>query len=464
MIYRMIVLPVLLLWAVLIFFYPPCVSAQMEFYWNSALSLSQEYDDNINLTENNTEDDFITLITESIGFGVRSEDFDASIDLSLGFSFYKEQKDNNSFRSNINLSNFKDFPLSENLILDLDGSFNISEDPVEIDELVASDRVGRNRYIRNRSSARITYQFGEEELIYGGYGNTFLENSDPDVEDSLEHKPFLGLSYWFDLHHGFTATSSYAKAAFDVSSDYDEYTASTSYIWRFIESTSAIVAYSVVSRDFDGVEEQDYRFQNMTLGFSHQFSDSLLASANAGMYRQDIDLADDDTGLSWSVTISKDYEDILVSANAGYYQQNPDDFRIDREFSGSLSLSKQYDYGSISVTGRRSFQEQFFEAENLGFTMEESLSATYSIQPIEDLGIDITGLFRKNEYVELIFPRTDKTWQIGTTASYRIFEWLTASFSFSHRERDSNVIDNSYKGNRFFLSFSYPYEGKPIEF
>ncbi len=452
------------IFATLLFSTPPFAFAQMEIYWDSLLSFSQEYDDNIYLTETDTEEDFITILSESLRLGLRGEDFDGSIDVSLGYSFYKEEEDNNSIRSNINFSNFKAFPLSENVFLDLDGFFNISEDPVEIDELIASDRRSRNRYYRNRSSAKVTYQFGEEEFIYWGFGNTLLINSDSELEDSVEYKPSFGLSYWFNSYHGFTADTSYAKANFDVSSDFDEFVISSSYIWRFKETTRAIIAYAKTSRDFDGVDTQDYRFMNMTVGLSHQFSDSLLASVNAGRYSQNVSGVDDATGLSWSATLAKDFENISLSANAGYYQQNPDDFSINREFSGSLSLSKFYEYSTISITGGRSFREQFFEAENLGFTKEETLLGTYSIQPSENLEIDVTALYRKNEYVELGFPRTDDVWQVGTSISYRIFEWLAPSFSFSHRERNSDLPGNRYKGNRFFLTFSYPHEGKPIEF
>ncbi|MBW1801455.1 MAG: outer membrane beta-barrel protein [Deltaproteobacteria bacterium] len=439
-------------------------AAGVELYWSSQSSLSLEYDDNINLTNENTEDDIITLINETVNIGIKSEDFDSSIDLSIGYAFYQENDDNNSFRGNLNLSNFKQYPIADNVILDLDGSMSLTDDPVELDELVASDRRSRNRYFRNNSTARVTYQFGEEETMFLGYSTNMLANEDPDIEDSRESRPFFGLNYWFDLYHGFTMRAAYARASFDVSSDYDEYVSSASYIWRLKETTSANLSYARTSQDFEDEGEEDHRFQNLTLGLSHQFDDSLSASVSAGMYRQNFDGADEDGGLSWSATVNKELEDFILSANGGYFQQNPDSFRLEREFSGSINVSRQYEYSAISFTGSRSFREQFFEAENLGFTKEESLSGNYSIQPLEDLNIDVSASYRRNRYVELEFPRKDNVWQIGTSLSYRIFEWLTASLSLSHRERDSNAADERYKANRVFFSLTYPYEGRPVEF
>jgi hypothetical protein len=436
-----------------------------EIYWRSQSSLSLTYDDNIFLTNENKVDDIITLISETIRIGIRSEDFDAGIDVSIGYACYEENDQNNGLRWNINFANFKDYPLAENVFLDLDGYLSLSEEPIELDELYASDRNrSRNQYFRSRAGATIRYEFGEEEDLSLGYRNILLENDDPTIEDSREDRPFFGLNYWFDYHHGFSVNAAYAKAEFDVSSDYDDYVTSASYIWRLKEITRTNLSYARTEKNFDDEGDDDYRFQNMTVGLSHQFDDSFSASVNAGLYRRNFVIKNDESGLSWSATLTKEIEDYVFTVNGGYYQQNPDTFRVDPEFSGSIQMSGQYEYSSFSISGRTVIREQLFEAENLGFNREETLSGRYSLQPLEDLGISISALYRKNKYLETVIPRTDKVWQLGPSLSYRIFERLTAGFSINHRNRDSTVPNESYEDNRVFFSLSYSFDGKPIEF
>ena len=185
----------LLLPMVLVFLSPVGAHAEgAQFLWSSQFSVSQEYDDNIDLESTDPKDDWITTLSQGITLGIATEEIAANVDFSFGYAFYQERPDNNSFRTNFNLSGFRDIPVTENIILDLDSSLNISEDPVEVDEAVASVRHSRNKYLRARTVARLTYQFGEEDKLYFGYGNMILENGDPEVEDSREYNPFIGLT------------------------------------------------------------------------------------------------------------------------------------------------------------------------------------------------------------------------------------------------------------------------------
>jgi len=256
-----------------------------EFYWRSQSSLSLEYDDNIFLTDENKVDDIITVLTETVRLGLRSEDFDAAIDVSVGYAFYQDNDDYNGLRWSINFANFKDYPLSENVLLDLDGYVSLSEEPIEPDEFYVSDRVGsRTQYLRSRAGAKIIYAFGEEEDLSLGYSNILLKNDDPTIEDSREDRPFFGLNYWFDYHHGFSLNAAYARGEFDFSSDSDDYVTAASYIWRLKEITRANLSYARTDKNFDDGGD-DYRFQNMTVGLSHQFDDSFSASVNGSIGR-----------------------------------------------------------------------------------------------------------------------------------------------------------------------------------
>ena len=456
---------ILLLLMIFVFALPNIsYSEQAQLLWSTRFSLSQEYNDNIYLDNNDAVDDWITTISQGLTLNIKTEETDARVDFQLGYAFYKDRSDNNSFRGNINLSGFKDIPITENLMLDLDSSLNISEDPVEADEEVVSTRRSRNRYMRGRSTTRLTYRFGEEDQLYGGYGYTLLENSDPDIEDSKEHRPFIGLNYWFDLHHGINLNLSHARGEFETSSDFDDTRAGAIYTLRLSPTTSWNISYSRTSKDYSDEEENDYEIQNISLGLSHQFSEGLSGSASAGYYRDDVDDESSEKGVSWSASVSKQHEDLSASVSAGYYNNNPEEGGTDREFSGRLSVGKQFEYGSLLITGNTSIKEQIHEAENLGFSRQKGISASYSLQAAEDFNINLTGLYRENKYLDLDNPRKDKTWQGRVSFSYQLLEWLTASLNLSHRKQDSTDDINDYKVNQAFFTLSLPYEGKPIDF
>ena len=419
----------LLLPMILLFIFPVSAHAEdAQFLWSTRFSVSQEYNDNIDLDSADPKDDWITTFSQGIALGIRTEEIDTNIDFSFGYAFYQENPDNNSIRTDINLSGFEDIPITENLILDLDESLKISEDPIESDELVASEHTGRNRYMRNRLTARLAYQFGEDDQFYWGYGNIILENTDPDTEDSFEHRPFIGMSYWFDPRHGVDIGLSYAMGKFETSSDFDDIAADATYTFRLSPSTSSNLSYSTTSKNFDDQEEIDYKVQNISLGLSHQLREDLSASLSAGFYRQDPDERDPDSG-----------------------------------FTGSVGVNKQFENGQLSITGNIGYREQYFEAENLGFGRETGISASYSFLAIEDLNVSLTGLYRENEYPH-DSPRKDKTWHTGITLSYPFLEWLTASLNLSHRDHDSTEENNDYSVNRIFFTLTIPYEGKPIDF
>ncbi|MGD8387307.1 MAG: hypothetical protein PVG49_09190, partial [Desulfobacteraceae bacterium] len=244
-----------------------------EFYWTTAFSLSEEYDDNIYLENEDPEDDFITLAEQGFTLGIRTENIDTSVDFSIGYAHYLEREDEGDIRGNIDLSGARDIPLSDRWLLDLDESFSISEDPIEFgpaedpetlaedEDVVYSNRRDRNRYYRNRFRGELAYRFGEEDEFYGGYSNNLLMNSANDLQDSMKHQPFVGMRYWFNPHHGIDLGLHYALAKFDEDeqtqgdtdaiSDFNELGATATYSFRLDPDTTWRLTYAYTTKDFD---------------------------------------------------------------------------------------------------------------------------------------------------------------------------------------------------------------------
>lgn len=430
--------------------FPLVPSHAAEFYWTTSFNLSEEYDDNIFLDDEDPVDDFITLAEQAFTLGIRTEDIDTSVDFSLGYAYYQEREDEGDIRGNIDLSGARDIPLSDRWLLDLDESFTISEDPLEFgpgqdltetgDPVVYSNRRDRNRYYRNRFQGELSYRFGEEDEFYWGYGNTWLENSAGDLQDSMEHRPFAGVRYWFNIHHGFDLGVHYAMAEFDqeeddrfggaaTTSDFDEMGTTATYYYRFSPETLSNLTYAYTTKDFDAEEDTDYDIHNLSLGLSHQFTDTLSASASLGWYRQEPD--------------------------RGASSDGP---------SASLSLTQAFENGTLILSGSMGIREQYFEAQNLGASEYRRLRASYGFQAAENLSVSLGAGYYENEYLELDTASKDKTWYGDASLSYRILEHLTASLNYTHQNRDAEEEFADYKVNRVMLMFSIPYQGKPRTF
>ncbi len=418
-----------------------------EFYWSTGFHASQEYNDNIFLENDNEdpEDDFITVLSQSLTLGIRTEEIDSSVNFSIGYAMYQEREDSGDIRGSIDLNGFRDVPLSDNLVLSLDENFSVTEDPIEFGPATELDRQDpfysnreeRTRYYRNRFRGELAYQFGEEDRIYWGYANTLLENSSDTFQDSMRHQPFAGVRYWFNVRHGFDLGVRYTRAEFDQPpgddptrvSDFDGAGGTASYFYRMDPETTWSLSYSLDTRDFEAPDDPDYEIHNVSLRLSRQITETLSGSANVGYFRQDID--------------------------DGTSNEGP---------SAGLSLTKDFEVGTLGISASMGIREQYYEVENLGASEYRLVRASYGFQATEDLNVALGLGYFENEYLQREDRTDDSTWYGDATLSYRIREWLRASLSYTHQERHADIEENEYKLNRVILMFTIPYEGEPYVF
>lgn len=417
-----------------------------EFYWNTGFHLSQEYNDNIYL-ENDSEDpedDWITVLSQSFTLGIRTEEFDTALNFSIGYAHYQEREDSGDIRGDIDLSGFRDIPITENWILSLDESFSITEDPIEFgpaadpdQEPYYSSHEERTRYYRNRFRGELAYPFGEGNAFYWGYGNSLLQTSSDTIQDSMQHRPFAGVRYGFGVRHAIDLGMNYTKAEFDQTqrddeddvSDFDGWGGSASYLFRMDPETNWSLTYSIAERDFESEADSDYRTHNFSLGLTRQLSETLSASAHVGYFWQEVDDGESNSGPS-----------------------------------ASLSLSKQFEVGTLQLSGSMGIREQYIEAQNLGASEYRRVQASYGFQAAENLNVSLGAGWFENEYLQAENRTDDSTWYGNASLSYQVLEWLNTRLTYTHHDRNADVEEDEYKVNRVMLMFSIPYEGEPVIF
>ncbi len=399
-----------------------------QFQWSTRISVSEEYDDNIFLAPNDEEDDWITSVTPGLTLAVMMKETEVRLDYDLSFEWYATNNEYDDVYQSLTLSGLKDIPIAEHLTLDLDERFYIAEDPIEPGEDVTSVRRTRDRYYRNTFRGRINHLFGEEDALYAGAHHILLENDDPDVEDSQGYGPMAGINYWFNIHHGFGLDYAYTRGEFDVSEDYDQNLGSIMYTYRFSPKTRTDLTYRYDSFDYKGPRE-DYVVHTTTVGLSRDFTDQMSGSISGGYYIQDPDESDDQDG-----------------------------------FSGAVSFTRRSEKSTLALAGSTGYRQQFYEAENLGFSKFYAASATLGYQLLERLSANLSGFYARDEYQETVTDREDKTWGGSAACKWLLLRWLSGSLSYQYRQRDSTNAADEYTDNRVMLTLTAFHLGQPKPF
>jgi hypothetical protein len=427
-----------------VFLPSPGFALTKQFQWTARVTASEQYDDNINLDRDNEENDWITAVGPGLSLVILTEEAEVRLDYDIAFVYYAEQSDNNTIRHALTLSGLKNMPVSDRMTLDLDNSFLVSEEPVEVSDQATSNRRSRERYYRNTFQGRVNYLFGPQDSLYLGFNHYLLINDDPDVEDSTLYGPTAGIAYWFSIRHGINLDFSYNWGDFEDSADFEQYHGDFAYIYQYSPLTRARLTYSyqVLNYDADSFEERidavdgtlvardDYAIHSANLGFDHNFTPNLSASLAGGYYYQDNERRDDNSG-----------------------------------FLGNGSITQAFQNGSFSLNATAGYRQQYLEAENLGFSEYYSVGTAVNYQLTEKLSVDLSGSYERDDYKETIFTnRIDERWTASLNLGYSLLSWLSASIDYRFREMDSTNNEDNYTSNVVTLRLVATYQSQPKPF
>ena len=164
------------------------------------ISISEEYDDNIFLTKDNPDSDWITTVSPGIGIDIESNKNGLELDYTFGWVRYFNKTSNDNMRHSGYLKFWQ--KLAEHLKFNLEDRYLKSDDIFDenLTPILPSQRISNNRsrYQRNDATANIEYEFGPNSKFTAGYVYNILDNQDPTLQDVTEKGPFVGLSHSFD--------------------------------------------------------------------------------------------------------------------------------------------------------------------------------------------------------------------------------------------------------------------------
>ncbi len=386
------------------------------------ITVGEEYNNNVFLSNRNKIDDFITNADLGLTFSTAQKNYGIDLIASAGLVYYAKHSDLSYFNPSGLLNGW--YAVAPNLTFRARDYFTRSDEARESiysanaqpnQYLLATQRGVQAIYIRNVVEPSLEYAFAKDGLFSVLYRNNFYHNDNHFFEDSQENTVNPKLTYWFDIKNGITLDYYLTFAQFDRSPDFVSNGIRTRYTYRFDPRISSFIEYFYQKLDYKspGI---DYDVHNPSLGVEYKFSPTLTGIAQVGYY--------------WQIPVK------------GGESSGP---------SFNLSLAKTGQRTTYTVAFQGGYTEDYFTSQNRGFTKYYRAYGTISHQLMEKLTVGLTGSVERAIYSN---DQKDWIWGIWGTASYQLLRWLSLSLRVGYVQDNSNINNLDYTQFRTILSLN----------
>jgi len=407
--------------------WPDNTNADMTKTVTPRVSVSQTYDDNIDLTPTNEISDWITLVSPGVSLELESPQTLLNFDYEAGFSFYRDDSSRDATRHQVNLT--WDQELREHLTFNLDNFFIRSEDPVVVRDGVIEDiRTSRDPEYRNTAEASLSYAFGTEDQVTVGYINRYVEDRSTANDDSLGQRMFGRLDKWFGLEYGIAVTSHFERGDFEQTDDFDQYAAGFQFNYRPISSRIWYVRYDFLDHNYDelvpGTQGDDFQVHQGVVGVDVGFGPNTNLHLEGGYYLQEYKEGEDYDGPA---------------------------------YEGRLVTSTQRT--TFTIEGSGGHDQDYYSSTNFGPAEFHDISSRFDYQVLEHLGLFLSARYRWEEFRERN-DSLDKTYGARVGLSYSFWQWLQLNLEAGHLKRDSDDPTREFDDNRVMLrvTWAYPHQ------
>lgn len=388
-----------------------------------SVSVQEEFNSNIFLTDRAPKHDFITNVSAGLTFLQAEKNYGIDLNFLIGYIFYAKYHDLNYLTigpSTLNawyaLSPRLTFRVRDYIIRSDEGREQIYSANAQQNQFLLSTVRGEPAiYIRNVFEPSLDYKFGKENLFTILYRNNYYNNQSPRFQNSMENTINPKLTYWFDIHNGVSLDYYFTYDAYEHSPDQFINGVTPRYTYRFDPRTSIFGEYHFEYQDFQspGI---DYYVHNPSLGITYQFTPTLSGLAQVGYYWQ-------------------------IPARGGK-SQGP-------TFNVSLTQNLERTTYTLSFVG--GYTEDYVTAQNLGFTKTYALYGTIKHQLTQKMRVGLTGSVERDSYST---ERKDWVYGIWGDVSYSILKWLTASLRASYVQDHSTLNAFTYVDYRVILGLT----------
>jgi hypothetical protein len=390
------------------------------------ITVREKYDDNLDLSANNPVSDWVTTILPGADFNLQGEHTNFNLDLEGGWALYRKDssRDTRRYRGSVRW----DHQLTKFLSFNLNDTISYTDDPITvIDGEVVDIRGGRSAQYRNDGQASLSYAFGANDRISGGYSNMYIDDRDEANDDRRSHKGFVNLDKWFGDRFGVGLDTSYTNGTFEIRDDFQQYQAGLTTYYRWNPYRYAYARYSLLDHSYD--EDPFYTLRN-----DYQVHQGVV-------------------GIN--LTLSPHTELYL---DAGHFiQQYHSDYSDDQDgpvFNASFSTRRERTTWRIEASG--GYDEDYFSSDDFGSSRFAKGLGRVDYRLTETLRIFGSFDYRWDDYYDADV-KEDRIRATGGL-NYEFWRWYTASLQYTYNQRESDQSSRDYVNNRieFQVRWGYP--------
>lgn len=245
-------------------------SLALDYNADLALSLTEQYNDNIFLSHSDKVGDYSTVIAPSVALSTRTEKSDVMINYSPTFIYYNSNSERNSISHQA--SGTGHIRISEVAALTLSDSFVQSKDSLIIRSIEGAGPVTRSQetITTNTLSGSLSYRLTEQLSLEPALAYTSTENSQTDISNIDTIRGSIGVNYLITGRTTLRTGAAYTHYDYSIGSD---------------------------------ANSQDY-----ILGVNHRFTPTITADLYGGFNMTQIDGGQSDTGYIGGISITKRFE------------------------------------------------------------------------------------------------------------------------------------------------------------
>jgi hypothetical protein len=386
-----------------------------EFRLTPSISLREEYDDNIFLTSENEEEDFITTVTPAISLGYDTERLKLALDYSFIAWLYMHNSRENEISHNARLDSTLAV-LRDILFLKVTDTYS----RVTIDQ--RRQVVQDNRFVNTTDSNRFSI-------------NPYLE---------------YPLSGTLKIKTGYTYENIWYK---EEEGDDEESHLMTAGVVKEISpklTASLFYTYSIHDLKTKG-DNEDYDRQDVTFGANYQLTQKLSINGSYGHAWLDYKERDNYDSDTWDANANYQITE-AVSFKIGYARNffSSVDAGTSKSETVFASLARQ---GTISLSLRAFKQnDTYIEQDREDEATGVAATASYPITP--NLTGRVTGLYTYYKFL----PENEKVHRYGAGLSLDYaLRITTVSIGYAYNLNNSTVDNNDYTNNIVWVQTKFTF-------
>jgi hypothetical protein len=385
------------------------LTARADFTFAPSLMVREEYNDNIYLTDDNKEEDFITTIRPGLKLGYLNSALDLSLDYALSFYLYANNSGDNETTHTVNASAMIT-PIRDVLFINITDVYQ----RVTIDQRKPT---GTDNYLTNQTDT-----------------NRFVINPYLELPRSGSLKVRLGASYedlWYREDDG---------------DDAKKYTALASVTKNFAERYSVKLAYSyLVNRPTINAE---YDRQDASVTFIKKNESGLSFEGTAGV--ADFNYTEreysDTSAFVWNVRLRHASGSGRFSIDAGYAEDFSDSVDQGALFRKSADINVRYEKSVTLTVGGFWANEDYeqIDREDRSHGAKVGMSLPLS----SHFTARTSGIYTRYKFL----PDEEETDRYTAQASIEyLLRNVIFTIGYTFNLNDSNFDSNDYTNNIAFI-------------